>query len=123
MIPHEPLEASATVEESPVEVEDYGLNVGSQKTALPQEKHRGKDGRRHQRLHVHDASLTSNPAALGWIGYRLSTLVHVAQTARREFHSSFVPSLKDTQPGDPEKRKEQEPPTPWRSETKEDAGE
>jgi len=31
---------------------------------------------------VHDASLTSNPAALGRISNWLSTLVHVAQTAQ-----------------------------------------
>ena len=70
---------------------------------------------------MYDASLTSNPAALGRVGNGLGPLVHVAQTARCEFHSSLVPSLKDTQPGDPEEREEYEPPTPWRSETKEDA--
>ena len=72
---------------------------------------------------MHDASLTSNPAALGRMSNWLSTPVHVAQTARREFHSGLIPSLKETQPGDPEGRKEYEPPTPWRSETKEDATE
>src|SRR5687768_17289548 len=88
---------------------------------LSQEQYGRKDDRRHQRLHVHDASLMSNPAALGRIGNWLGTLVHVAQTARREFDSRLAPSLKETQRGEPEGRKEYEPPTPWRSETKQNA--
>jgi len=90
---------------------------------LPQDQYGSQDGRRYQRLHVHDASLPSNPAALGRISNWLSALVHVAQTARREFHSSLIPSLKETQRGDPEGQKQDEPPTPRRSETKEDASE
>jgi len=70
---------------------------------------------------VHGASLTLNPAALGRISNWLSTLVHVAQTARREFDSGLTPSLKETQRGDPEGRKEYESPSPRRSETKEHA--
>jgi hypothetical protein len=66
-----------------------------------QDQYGGKDSRRHQRLHVHDASLTSNLAELGRISNWLSTLVHVAQTARREFDSGLIPSLKQTQSSDP----------------------
>ena len=90
---------------------------------LLQDQYGGKDGRRHQRLHVHDASLTLNLAALGRISNWFSTRVHVAQTARRESDSSLTPSLKETQRGDPEGRKEYEPPTPWRSQPKEDSSE
>jgi hypothetical protein len=72
---------------------------------------------------MHDASLTSNLAALVRISNWLGTPVHVAQTARREFDSGLTPSLKETERGDPEGRKDYEPPTPWRSETKEDASE
>jgi hypothetical protein len=90
---------------------------------LCQDEQGGKDGRRHQRLHVHDAGLTSNPAALGGISNWLSTRVHVAQTARCEFDSGLIPGLKEPQRGDPERRKEHEPPTPWRSEAKENASE
>jgi hypothetical protein len=72
---------------------------------------------------VHDASLTSSLDALGRIGNRLSAVVHVAQTARCEFDSGLTPSLKETQRRDPEGRKEDEPPSAWRSETKEDASE
>jgi hypothetical protein len=90
---------------------------------LSQEQYGRKDDRRHQRLHVHDASLMSNPAALGRIGNWLGTLVHVAQTARREFDSRLAPSLKEPQPGDPERQKGDEPPAPWSLETKEDATE
>jgi hypothetical protein len=69
---------------------------------LPQDQYGGQDGGHHQRLHVHVASLTSNLAALGRISNWLRTLVHVAQTARREFDSSLTPTLKETQRGDPE---------------------
>jgi hypothetical protein len=72
---------------------------------------------------VHDASLTWNLAALGRIGNWLSTVVHVAQTARREVHSGLISSLKETHQADPERRKEYKSPTPWRSETEEDASE
>jgi hypothetical protein len=72
---------------------------------------------------VHDASLTSNLAALGRIRDWLSTVVHVAQTARRERDSGLFSSLKEAQQANPEGRKEYEPPTPRRSETKENASE
>jgi hypothetical protein len=45
---------------------------------------------------MHDASLTSNLAALVRISNWLGTPVHVAQTARREFDSGLTPSLKET---------------------------
>jgi hypothetical protein len=92
-------------------------------STLHQDQYCREDGRRHQRLHVHEASLTSNLAALGRIGNWLSTFVHVAQTARREVHSGLISSLKETHQADPERRKEYKSPTPWRSETEEDASE
>ena len=73
---------------------------------LRQHQYGGKDGRSHQRLEVHDASLPSNLAALGGISNWFGILVHFAQTARREFDSSLIPSLKETQRGHPERRKE-----------------
>jgi len=75
---------------------------GSRRQRLRQDQYGGQDGGHHQRLHVHVTSLTSNLAALGRISNWLRTLVHVAQTARREFDSGLTPSLKETQRGDPE---------------------
>jgi hypothetical protein len=82
---------------------------------LQQSQYGGQDGRGQDRLHVHDASLTSNPAALSRITHRLGALIHVAQTARREIDSRLGASLKYAQRGDPEGRKQHEPPPPWHS--------
>ena len=72
---------------------------------------------------MHDASLTSNLAALGRISDWLSTVVHVAQTARCERDSSLFSSLKETQQANPQGRKEYESPPPRHSQTEEDASE
>jgi hypothetical protein len=72
---------------------------------------------------VHDASLTTNLAALGRISDWLSTVVHVAQTARCERDSGFFSSLKETEQANPEGRKEYKSPTSGRSEAKEEASE
>jgi len=90
---------------------------------LDQHQYGGQYGCRDQRLHVHDASLTTNLAALGRISDWLSTVVHVAQTARCERDSGFLSSLKETEQANPEGRKEYKSPTSGRSEAKEEASE
>src|SRR5688572_13662898 len=72
---------------------------------------------------MHAQSLPANPPEVGWILDQLRSVVHVAQTARRESHSGFVASLKEAQRGDPQQRKHCEPPNLGRPEAEEDATE
>jgi hypothetical protein len=72
---------------------------------------------------MHAQSLPANPLEVGRILDRLRSVVHVAQTARRESHSGFVASLKEAQRGDPHQWKHCEPPDRGHIEAKEDAAE
>lgn len=72
---------------------------------------------------MHTQRLPANPPQLVRILDRIRSAIHVAPTARCESHSGLVSSLKETQRGHPEKRKECESPDIGRANQVEDSAE
>lgn len=72
---------------------------------------------------MHAQRPPTNPPQLVRILDRFRSAIHVAPTARRESHSGLVSSLKETQRGHPEQRKECESPDTGRAKRQEDSTE